>query len=538
MQDVISTPKKIQNATIQRLEEIAAIPGAFVQSTKIKVDNSLKQFTDEINAAKEKSLSIIPKLSGLSTTNTSITSTKSGDVIKPQKVNTITVTLQESNYGIEENKKLVTTTSTTDSLKTSSKYLTSDKSAIPSSCTDTNKIKSANNLPKFNLFPGGKLFKPDGSLQKDRVDNPISDEVDEKDVIRAVGAIAAIKRKQDSLIKDEPLQNNAQKVSTPDKTNDSKLKLEANGASQSRPLTSEVEWKDSIGAIFGGISNFRFGVATRNTSGDFQVANSFSLTFPDKNQADGTNSSSTPKEVKASVQSLFNFNFNAKLDSAKDVTRTTKTVSQIPKSVAISTPVKSITDSKSTAPTASWFGKSASSSSSTSSSSAASIKKPDATKPVDIAKPSTKSSPIISSTPTTSDSKTAASTKNGKSRGLLNLSFGSINKINGEQSQVPAATASKTASSSNSIATPPKLLTSTAVMNLKQIKMFDADIITIDKALQSFDSGNVNVESLYSTVLNVTKDRDSTYQIMPYLIGSLPRGPRKTALNSFYQQQS
>lgn len=83
-----------------------------------------------------------------------------------------------------------------------------------------------------------------------------------------------------------------------------------------------------------------------------------------------------------------------------------------------------------------------------------------------------------------------------------------------------------------------KQLSSDAVATLKKAKASESTIGEIDQALIDFNNGKLSSDQLYSATTQVLRSKDKAFEVLPYLVGSLPRGPRKTALNNFYQQRS
>eukprot|EP01039_Chlorochromonas_danica_P009212 gene9212-10172_t len=83
-----------------------------------------------------------------------------------------------------------------------------------------------------------------------------------------------------------------------------------------------------------------------------------------------------------------------------------------------------------------------------------------------------------------------------------------------------------------------KQLSSDAIATLKKAKASESTIGEIDQALIDFNNGKLSSDQLYSAATQVLRSKDKAFEVLPYLVGSLPRGPRKTALNNFYQQRS
>ena len=61
------------------------------------------------------------------------------------------------------------------------------------------------------------------------------------------------------------------------------------------------------------------------------------------------------------------------------------------------------------------------------------------------------------------------------------------------------------------------------------------NIASIDVGLTGYVNGGVSPDVLYKTVVLAVGSKDAAYSVFPDLIGSLPRGPQKIALNAWYQ---
>jgi hypothetical protein len=79
-------------------------------------------------------------------------------------------------------------------------------------------------------------------------------------------------------------------------------------------------------------------------------------------------------------------------------------------------------------------------------------------------------------------------------------------------------------------------LSSAAVKAISSINTNPSAITKIDAALKAFDSNSLGAESLFKTIVNELGSKDDALAVLPYCIGSLPRGDAKTNLNNYYQQ--
>ena len=94
-------------------------------------------------------------------------------------------------------------------------------------------------------------------------------------------------------------------------------------------------------------------------------------------------------------------------------------------------------------------------------------------------------------------------------------------------SKAPVASAKTT----NSIS-----LSSAAVKAITSVTSDPTAVTKIDAALKGFETNTVGTESLFKTIVTVLGSKDDALAVLPYCIGSLPRGDQKTSLNNYYQQ--
>jgi len=84
----------------------------------------------------------------------------------------------------------------------------------------------------------------------------------------------------------------------------------------------------------------------------------------------------------------------------------------------------------------------------------------------------------------------------------------------------------------------PVNLSPSAVKSIKSVQGKKVNAVEeIDNLLGVLIDGKTNPEGFYKTVSSVLS-KDDAFVVLPDLIGSLPRGNVKSALNSFYQQKA
>jgi hypothetical protein len=84
----------------------------------------------------------------------------------------------------------------------------------------------------------------------------------------------------------------------------------------------------------------------------------------------------------------------------------------------------------------------------------------------------------------------------------------------------------------------PQLLSSAAIKEINTINPNKATttITTIDLALSDYKNGIGGPDAVYiKTLKALGNDKNSAASVLPYLVGSLPRGDLKSALNDYYQ---
>ena len=60
----------------------------------------------------------------------------------------------------------------------------------------------------------------------------------------------------------------------------------------------------------------------------------------------------------------------------------------------------------------------------------------------------------------------------------------------------------------------------------------------IDNALVKYNEGSLTAEDTYRQLIASLDSKDAAFAVFPDVIGSLPRGEKKSALNRYYQQQA
>ena len=80
------------------------------------------------------------------------------------------------------------------------------------------------------------------------------------------------------------------------------------------------------------------------------------------------------------------------------------------------------------------------------------------------------------------------------------------------------------------------LLSSTACKALSAYPA--AKATAVESAVKSFIKGEIPAEILYKDMSIALGSKDAAFSVLPDIVGSLPRGDKKTSLNSFYQNQA
>lgn len=83
----------------------------------------------------------------------------------------------------------------------------------------------------------------------------------------------------------------------------------------------------------------------------------------------------------------------------------------------------------------------------------------------------------------------------------------------------------------------PKLLSSSALKSLSNLKTSAGQISKIDSELRAYVDQRRTPEFFYLQLVDILKSKESAYELLPDLIGCLPRGDAKRDLNGYYQQK-
>lgn len=63
-------------------------------------------------------------------------------------------------------------------------------------------------------------------------------------------------------------------------------------------------------------------------------------------------------------------------------------------------------------------------------------------------------------------------------------------------------------------------------------------VVDIDRAFKNYSNGQSNPDRLYRELSNSLGSKDAAFQVLPDLVGSLPKGSLKSALFNYYQQNA
>ena len=87
-----------------------------------------------------------------------------------------------------------------------------------------------------------------------------------------------------------------------------------------------------------------------------------------------------------------------------------------------------------------------------------------------------------------------------------------------------------------------KPMTTSSVLSsvaVKALSMYpESTSLKVEAAVKAFLNSEIPTEILYKDIASALGSKDKAFLVLPDIIGSLPRGDKKTALNSFYQNQA
>ena len=87
-----------------------------------------------------------------------------------------------------------------------------------------------------------------------------------------------------------------------------------------------------------------------------------------------------------------------------------------------------------------------------------------------------------------------------------------------------------------------KPMTSSSVLSSAAIKTLSAYpesvSLKVESSVKAYLNSEIPTEILYKDISSALGSKDKAFLVLPDIVGSLPRGDKKTALNSFYQNQA
>ena len=98
-----------------------------------------------------------------------------------------------------------------------------------------------------------------------------------------------------------------------------------------------------------------------------------------------------------------------------------------------------------------------------------------------------------------------------------------------------SATVTSSKTNSNGASTPTFI---TGAVKSRLDSFVGGNSAQFDSFLVQYETGEYGPEGLYAKLIKAVGSKEVAYSILPDLIGTLPRGPAKSALNTFYQTQA
>jgi hypothetical protein len=87
--------------------------------------------------------------------------------------------------------------------------------------------------------------------------------------------------------------------------------------------------------------------------------------------------------------------------------------------------------------------------------------------------------------------------------------------------------------------TPTANLSGAIVKKITSIRTITSTaVVDIDRAFKNYSNGQSNPDRLYRELSNSLGSKDAAFQVLPDLVGSLPKGSLKSALFNYYQQNA